>query len=66
MIEARCPSCRAAIRLDADPVIGQRVNCPKCHTQLEVIWLYPVDLDWADENYTPVKTDFTKSSLEDK
>lgn len=65
MIEARCPSCRAAVRLNSDPVIGQRVTCLKCHTELEVVWLYPVDLDWVDETHSLLEADINKKVLKE-
>lgn len=65
MIEAKCPSCKATIRLSSDPVIGQRVTCMKCHTELEVVWLYPVGLDWVDETYTKREAGINKKELEE-
>ncbi len=45
---AICPSCGDDIKLSGRPRIGQRVVCPYCEAELEVIELDPVELDWVD------------------
>jgi alpha-aminoadipate carrier protein LysW len=47
MATAICPSCDKAVNLSGDPEIGQRITCPSCQTELEVIDVEPVELDWA-------------------
>ena len=44
---AICPSCGEDIKLRENLKIGQMVDCPHCETELEVIDLDPVELDWA-------------------
>jgi lysine biosynthesis protein LysW len=44
-----CPDCDAEVRFAEAPWLGQRVNCPRCGTMLEVTGLSPVELDWAFE-----------------
>jgi|GEM_PF-5637275 len=39
-----CPVCRAQIDLGTEPSIGLRVVCSACQSELEVIWLFPVEL----------------------
>jgi len=44
---AYCPDCDGEIRLNPHPRLGQRLSCPHCDTDLEVINTDPVELDWA-------------------
>ena len=48
MAIAVCPSCGEDIKLKGRVRLGQRVVCPFCDAELEVIELDPVELDWAD------------------
>lgn len=47
MAVAICPSCGDDIKLPSHLKIGQKVTCPSCDADLEVIDLNPVELDWA-------------------
>lgn len=47
MVTAVCPSCEAKISLKEPVAYGQRVRCPSCHEDLEVIETDPIELDWA-------------------
>ena len=49
MAEAICPSCGEDIQLTGKVQLGQEVVCPHCETELEVIDLDPVELDWIDD-----------------
>jgi alpha-aminoadipate carrier protein LysW len=49
MATAFCPNCDGEIRLGPQPRIGQRVTCPDCDTELEIIELDPPELDWIYE-----------------
>lgn len=42
-----CIDCDEQITLNARPKLGQRIVCPHCGTELEVIGLDPLELDWA-------------------
>ena len=46
MAKAECPACEARVNVGGKPHMGQRVKCPSCATELEVVWLDPVELDW--------------------
>ncbi|MFN2126345.1 MAG: hypothetical protein ACK2TU_00660 [Anaerolineales bacterium] len=48
MIIAECPNCNAHIEIETVPVIGMPVVCYRCCVNLEVIWLYPVTLDYPE------------------
>jgi transcription initiation factor IIE alpha subunit len=47
MAIAFCPECEEGVSLGPRPRIGQRVTCPHCNAELEVVDLSPVELDWA-------------------
>ncbi len=42
-----CRSCGREIQFRRPPHLGQRFVCPRCSTQLEVIGLAPLEVDWA-------------------
>ncbi len=44
---ARCPECATNIRFDSQPALHDLVTCPECGTELEVIKVSPLKLDWA-------------------
>jgi alpha-aminoadipate/glutamate carrier protein LysW len=44
---ARCPECVTNIRFEQQPTLHDLVTCPECGTELEVIKLSPLKLDWA-------------------
>ncbi len=50
MATAFCPDCEEGIALGPEPKIGQRVTCPHCSAELEVVDLSPLELDWAYED----------------
>lgn len=42
-----CPECDAEVHLPETSRCGDRVHCPRCRSQLAVIGLNPLELDWA-------------------
>lgn len=44
---ALCPECEAEFRIGPQLKVGQRLTCPSCDAELEVIHLSPLELDWA-------------------
>lgn len=48
MITVLCPECQQKINLGPNPEIGQPVICQSCNTMLEVVWLFPVFIDYMD------------------
>jgi len=45
---ATCPECDADVEVDEyDVDKGDRVSCPECGTNLEVVGLAPIELDLA-------------------
>jgi lysine biosynthesis protein LysW len=49
MPNVNCPSCLADFAINGDPEVGQLVVCPRCETQLVIVWLYPLEVDFVDE-----------------
>jgi len=49
MPKVKCPSCLAVFAVNDDPDVGQLVVCPQCETQLVIVWLYPLEVDFVDE-----------------
>lgn len=45
--KAICPSCGEWVKLPDHPKIGQKITCPECEADLEVIEVDPVELDWT-------------------
>jgi len=48
---ATCPDCEERILVQGPARIGQKVNCPNCDAELEVIAVDPVELDWVYDDY---------------
>jgi lysine biosynthesis protein LysW len=46
---AFCPECHRKVEID-DPTLGQFITCPHCQTELEIIYLDPLQLDWIEED----------------
>ncbi len=53
MLVAPCPDCEWEIYLGAQPREGQKVTCPDCGAELQVIDLDPPELDWAFDGFEP-------------
>jgi len=53
MLAASCPECEAKINFDSPLEVGERVFCPECDIELEVISAKPLTLDYAldDEDW---------------
>jgi lysine biosynthesis protein LysW len=50
MSVALCPDCEEGINFGSRVRIGQRLSCPHCGADLEVVELSPIELDWAYED----------------
>ena len=50
MARGFCPECDAEVGLGKSPRLGQRVICPSCGADLEVVETSPIELDWAFED----------------
>jgi lysine biosynthesis protein LysW len=51
MSEAVCASCGAQVSVKGTPKIGMHVTCKSCDTELEVVWLDPLELDWPMDEF---------------
>lgn len=49
--KAKCPQCGEEILVGTKPRIGQQVSCNNCGSELEVVWLDPLELDWPVIDY---------------
>lgn len=47
MNSAYCPDCDGKIVLNPHARVGQKLTCPHCETELEVISVDPLEFDWA-------------------
>ncbi len=57
-ILAECPSCSASVKITPGVKMGEIIKCGVCKTDLEIIWLDPVELDFV---YDPEDVDFDDS-----
>jgi len=48
LVKATCPACNNITELVPPLDLGQHLTCPVCKTCLEIIWLYPICLDYAE------------------
>jgi len=49
MSRVSCPDCDGRIDLNPNPELGQKVICPHCDAELEVIGLDPLEVDWVED-----------------
>ena len=49
MTSTYCPDCDGRIEFNPHAFVGQKVTCPHCDTDLEVINVEPLELDWNYE-----------------
>jgi len=64
MQSAECPQCGKEVSVGSNPVIGKVLVCPHCKTDLEVVWLDPVELDFPyteDEDFDEFEDDFEET-----
>lgn len=48
---AKCPLCKENVHLGSQMKVGDQVMCPGCDAQLEIVSLYPAELDWPYDGY---------------
>jgi lysine biosynthesis protein LysW len=46
MTVVECISCGTEIKFSTQPNMGDLVTCSECESELEVVWLDPLELDW--------------------
>ena len=47
MASTYCPDCDEKIVLQSPVSLGQKLTCPHCDAELEVISVEPLELDWV-------------------
>ena len=65
MVNADCPSCGTKVIIGSHPRMGQRFTCRSCNTEVEVVWLDPVELDWPYDD-DGVDDEFDEWDLEEE
>ena len=71
---AECPSCGASVKVTSSVKLGEIIKCTLCKTDLEVIWLDPLELDLVyepdeeldDFDYDDSDDDFDYDDYEDE
>lgn len=63
MVIATCPECFQEVQVSGHPQIGHHALCEACGIDLEVVWLYPLALDYLEEvNQSGDSTQTSRSS----
>jgi alpha-aminoadipate carrier protein LysW len=65
MKKVTCPSCGENVNVSDKPKMGQRVVCKECDTELEVVWLDPLELDWPMDEYERDDDDDSFEDMDD-
>jgi alpha-aminoadipate carrier protein LysW len=47
MASVYCPDCDEELILNPTAKVGQKLTCPHCDADLEVIGVDPIELDWV-------------------
>jgi lysine biosynthesis protein LysW len=50
MLRAECPECGEPVELRDNTEVGDHVVCIECNTELEVLSLFPLELDYVLED----------------
>ena len=48
-VSVYCPECESRIVLNPHAELGQRFKCRWCETDLEVVSVDPLEIDWVDD-----------------
>lgn len=57
MAKVKCPHCNADIQVGENPQLGQVHTCENCGIRFEVVWLFPLALDYYEEDSKKVAQD---------
>lgn len=60
MQTAECPQCGSDVSVGSQPKMGKLITCKECGTELEIVWLDPLELDWPldEEDYEDDEYDY--------
>ena len=50
-VNGNCPFCKQVVELKKTAKVGDLVVCRNCDSELEIVSLKPVDLDWPLDDY---------------
>ena len=59
---AQCPACDTKLRFAKLPLPGDLLTCIECRESLEVISLFPIQLDWG---YLDAEADWSEEIIDD-
>lgn len=62
MANVKCPNCSAEVHVGEQPWLGQRETCRECGKSLEVIWLFPLELDYSEDDGSQTVHEKTSSN----
>jgi lysine biosynthesis protein LysW len=57
-VTGKCPYCKEAVELKKTAKEGDLVVCKACDTELEIVSLKPVELDWPLDDYEDEDGDY--------
>ena len=68
MFRALCPDCSEVVELKESIRVGDRVACAECGIELEVLSVYPLDLDYVlEEDWDEeLDDDWEEAEIEDE
>ena len=50
MFRVACPECGEPVEFQEDAKVGSRIVCTECGVELEVLSLYPLEIDYVLED----------------
>jgi hypothetical protein len=50
MKEVACLDCHSIIAIKGQPYIGQDLKCQSCGAELEIVHLFPIEVEWVYED----------------
>ncbi|MBL7200210.1 MAG: hypothetical protein ISS56_08690 [Anaerolineae bacterium] len=65
MLRVECPDCGEIVELRENTPVGSRVICVECGVELEVLSLYPLEVDYALEDEDDWEGEWEEDELEE-
>jgi lysine biosynthesis protein LysW len=57
MAKPKCPHCNVEVQVGENPQVGQVFTCSNCGKGFEVVWLFPLALDYYEDESREVAQD---------
>jgi lysine biosynthesis protein LysW len=57
-----CPNCEEMVNVGDSPLVGNFARCESCGAELIIVWLNPLELDFA---YYPEDEDYLHEEYDD-